>query len=166
MARAHLIPHVDVGEMCCMRIIRSIVLVAALGACASAPQQQLDPITAPVGAFVEQVRAEDNLPPGFAVIVTRGDQVVFEREYGVRDVTTGAPMTLDTPIVSDSISKSLVALMAARLDAEGVLSLDATLADVWPNLTLPAPLESSTVTVRRLLSRQSGMTDNWLDRTT
>lgn len=142
-----------------------MALALACAACAQtdALQQQPDPIAAPFGAFVEQVRAEGNLPPGFAVIVTRGNEVVFEQAYGVRDLGTGAPMTLDTPIISASVSKSFVALMAARLDAEGVLSLDATLADVWPNLTLPAPLDPRAVTVRRLLSHSSGMTDTWLD---
>ncbi len=138
-------------------------LVLVLGGCASTTAQEQDPFAHEFGALVEQVRAEGDLPPGFAVIVTRGDEVLYEEAYGVRDAVSNAPLTLDTPIMSASISKSHIALLAARLDAQGVLSLDTTLHDVWPELTLPTPLDPRTISVRRLLSHSSGMNDNWLD---
>jgi CubicO group peptidase (beta-lactamase class C family) len=138
-------------------------LVLVLGGCASTTAQEQDPFAHEFGALVEQVRAEGDLPPGFALIVTRGEEVLYEEAYGLRDAASDAPLTLDTPIISASISKSHIALLAARLDAQGVLSLDATLHDVWPELTLPAPLDPRTISVRRLLSHSSGMNDNWLD---
>lgn len=137
------------------------VLVLALGACASAAQE--DPLARDFGAFLEAVRADGDLPPGFAVVLARGDEVVFEQAYGVREAARGAPLLLDTPIISASISKSHMALLAARLDAKGVLSLDATLREVWPELQLPAPLDANAITVRRLLSHSSGMADEWLN---
>lgn len=146
-------------------IIRAAALAFVYSLTFAAPAAALDrsAFEQQFGALVEALRASPNAPPGFAVIVTDGQQVVFEGAYGVRNLETGAPMTLDTPIVAASISKSHTALLAARLDAAGVLSLDASLADVWPDLALPEPLDPRAITVRRLLSHQSGMADNWLN---
>jgi CubicO group peptidase (beta-lactamase class C family) len=50
------------------------------------------------------------------------------------------------------MTKAFVGLLAARLDAERVLSLETTLADVWPGLTLPdRGRQADAITLRDLL---------------
>lgn len=116
-----------------------------------------------LGTFIDGLRATGYAPPGFVVVVSHEGRVVFEQAYGVRDASTGAEMTLDTPIYTASITKAYTGLMAAQLDARGLLNLDATLADVWPDLALQPPLDASTVTIGQLLSHSAPMVDSGLD---
>lgn len=107
--------------------------------------------------FVERLRQDPSAPPGFAIVVVEGSNTVFERAYGTRDLRTKAPLTLDSPIYIASTTKSFVGLLAAQLDAAGVLSLDATMRDVWPTISLPPPLDPAKVTARAFLSHVSGI---------
>ena len=65
--------------------------------------------------------------PGLAVGVLRNGEVVALRGFGVADVATGRPVTPDTPFDIASVMKPLSATLAMRLQAEGVLDLDAPL---------------------------------------
>lgn len=116
-----------------------------------------------IGAFIDGLRATGYAPPGFVVVVSHEGRVVFEQAYGVRDATTGEPLTLDTPVYTASITKAYTGLMAAQLDARGLLSLDSSLADVWPDLRLQPPLDASAVTIGQILSHSAPLVDSGLD---
>lgn len=107
--------------------------------------------------FVERLRKDPSVPPGFAIVVVNGSNTIFERAYGTRDLRTNDPLTLDAPVYTASTTKSFVGLLAAQLDAAGILPLNATLRDVWPGITLPPPLDPSKVTAQGLLSHVSGI---------
>lgn len=107
--------------------------------------------------FVERLRQDPSAPPGFAIVVVEGGNTVFERAYGTRDLRTNDPLTLDAPIYTASTTKSFVGLLAAQLDAAGILPLNATMRDVWPTISLPPPLDPAKVTARAFLSHVSGI---------
>ena len=72
--------------------------------------------------FVERLRKDPSVPPGFAIVVVEGSNTVFERAYGTRDVRTNDPLTLATRLTfTASTTKSFVGLLAAQLDAAGIL---------------------------------------------
>mgnify|MGYP003286478361 CR=1 FL=1 len=108
-------------------------------------------------AFVERLRQDPSVPPGFAIVVVEGGNTVFERAYGTRDLRTNDPFTLDAPVYTASTTKSFIGLLAAQLDAAGILPLNSTLRDVWPTISLPPPLKPEKVTARALLSHVSGI---------
>src|SRR5574341_1932979 len=107
--------------------------------------------------FVERLRQDPSAPPGFAIVVVEDSNTVFERAYGTRDLRTNDPLTLDAPIYTASTTKSFVGLLAAQLDAAGILPLNATMQDVWPAISLPPPLDPAKVTARAFLSHVSGI---------
>lgn len=107
-------------------------------------------------SFVAELAADPNTPPGFAVVVVHDDEVVFRHAGGTRNAATGAALTLDTPIYTASTTKSYVGLMAAQLDASGLVPVETSLRDAWPGLVLPAPLDSRRITARSLLSHSAG----------
>jgi CubicO group peptidase (beta-lactamase class C family) len=107
--------------------------------------------------FVERLRQDPSAPPGFAIVVVERSNTVFERAYGTRDLRTNDPLTLDAPIFTASTTKSFVGLLAAQLDAAGILPLSATMRDVWPTISLPPPLDPAKVTARAFLSHVSGI---------
>ena len=129
----------------------AVVLLAASSAgCTSTPAFRQD-----LGSFIDQLRGGAHAPPGFVVVAVHRDKTVFERAYGVRDVASGIPMSLDTPIYNASVTKAYTGVLAAVLDASGQLPLSTSLRDVWPTLTLPAGLDPAAITASRLLSHSS-----------
>jgi CubicO group peptidase (beta-lactamase class C family) len=64
--------------------------------------------------------------PGVAVAVTQGKEVVFAKGYGVRNLSTGAPVTEDTLFHIGSTNKSVTALLTATLVDKGYLRWSST----------------------------------------
>ena len=131
------------------------LVLASAGAAAS--ERPAPTFAADMRAFIAALRQSPAAPPGSAVIVVYRDRTIFESASGVRNLSTGAPLTMDTPVYHASVTKSYTGLLAAMLDAERKLPLGASLPDVWPGQKLPPPLDPRAVTVAKLLSHSSGI---------
>jgi CubicO group peptidase (beta-lactamase class C family) len=139
--------------MCRVAIASALVAVVAR----AEVQRSSAQFVSRLESFIDALRKDPSAPPGFAIVVVQGDRTLFERAYGTRDLRSKDPLTVNAPIYTASTTKSFVGLLAAQLDAAGILPLDATMVDVWPKLVLPAPLDASHVTARSLLSHVSGV---------
>ena len=95
--------------------------------------------------------------PGLAVAVVRDGRTVYARGFGYADVEAGIPATPDTPFYIASATKPFTALLAALLDRDGALSLDASLASLFPDVAFDPAIEADSVTVRHLLSHTAGI---------
>ncbi|WP_300531475.1 serine hydrolase domain-containing protein [Maricaulis sp.] len=121
-----------------------------LSACSS----PADPTLAAADRFQGFLDALPEPGPGFAIVAVSSDEVLISHVSGARRASTAAPMRADTPVYIASQTKAFMGLLAARLDADGVLSLDSTLADHWPDLVLPGDLDPADWTMRDLLSHE------------
>ena len=93
---------------------------------------------------------------GISVAVTRGDSSVCTAAHGFADRDAGAPMTVANPLRLASVSKMMTAALALRLETAGVVSLDAPLAGLVPEVRgAIAP----GVTLGAVLSHTSGLPD-------
>ncbi|MBL0947153.1 serine hydrolase domain-containing protein [Brevundimonas sp.] len=90
-----------------------------------------------------------------AVLVARGDQVLFRQVYGMADREAGRPFELDTPLRLASVSKMFTAAAILRLQDEGVLSVEDPVCD-W---IADCPQAWSDIRVGHLISHQSGIPD-------
>lgn len=109
-------------------------------------------ITEGLDSFLDKVEALDEYAPGTAVVVVTGDGRRYIRVHGETKAGSGYAVTADSAFYIASMTKAYVGLLAARLDAEGVLPLHTTLADVWPGLDLPeGGRQADAVTLRDLL---------------
>lgn len=106
------------------------------------------------GAKVDALLADaaaHGVCPGGVLVVADAGQVVHRRAFGVRDVTTRAPVELDTIYDVASLTKALVTTsLAARLVEAGRLAFDTPAGAFLPELREPA------VRVRDLLSHSAG----------
>src|SRR5262249_50005791 len=136
------------------------VAVGAISA--SAPAKAAVDIAAAVDALMLRLIAMDNVP-GAALALIKGGEVVLEKSYGVRDLTTHAPVTAQTLFNIGSISHSFTALAIAQLVEPHQLDLDAPIIGSAPDLRLSEPQVTRTVTLRQLLSHASGLPpdDQW-----
>lgn len=134
--------------------------IAAVSACAADEPGRASKITAGqwarmtdgMDAFMERVEATEYFPPGAAVILVTDDGRRYVRLHGETKAGSGREATGDTAFYIASMTKAYMGLLAARLDAEGVLPLATTLDDVWPGLKLPAGgRRADAITLRDLI---------------
>lgn len=84
------------------------------------------------------------------------DELV-ETAHGVLNVSTGAPVDTDALFQIGSITKVWTATVVLALADDGLLDLDAPVADVLPELRLATPEVTKSVTPRHLLNHTSGI---------
>lgn len=94
--------------------------------------------------------------PGAAVLILKGDNVIFSKGYGMADMTTRTPIDENTFFNIASVSKQFSAVALMMLAEEGKLSLDDTVRKWFPEF--PSPLLEG-ITLRHLLSHTSGIPD-------
>jgi CubicO group peptidase (beta-lactamase class C family) len=96
--------------------------------------------------------------PGGAVLILKGDKIIFEKGYGLADLQTKEKITPQTIFNIGSISKSFVSNATLVLQQEGKLSVEGGLARYFPdfkNKTI-----SQKVKIKNILTHTSGLPDN------
>lgn len=97
-----------------------------------------------------------------AVLVAKGDRVLFRQAYGLADLEAGAPVEVNSRFRLASVSKQITAAAILRLQDQGVLSVDDPLCRwIQPCAEAWAPIR-----LRHLLSHTAGVPDlmaqaNW-----
>ena len=112
--------------------------------------------TAQLGAFVTRMMKAYDVP-GVGLAVVENGEIVYTKGYGVRNVTTDAPVTPDTQFSVGSVTKSFTALAMMILVDEGLVDLDAPVTTYIPEFKLSDPASTKAVTVRNLLSHTTGL---------
>lgn len=96
--------------------------------------------------------------PGAAVAVIRHGEVAFVHTWGFARVSTGAPIRKHTLFNVGSIAKPLTAWGVMKLVEDGMLELDAPVADYLSGWRPPeSEFDPTAITVRRLLSHTAGL---------
>jgi CubicO group peptidase (beta-lactamase class C family) len=90
--------------------------------------------------------------PGGVVWVMRDGKVIFEKSFGMANLTHNIPFTPSTPTNIGSTSKQFTALAIALLEEKGLLSVDDDIRKYIPEL----PDFGDTVRIWHLLSHTSG----------
>jgi CubicO group peptidase (beta-lactamase class C family) len=168
------------------RSMRGLSLVAgfaALLACAggsgqaaglSAPApEKLDRVT----QFFDQEVTAGRLP-GAVVLIQQHGRVIYQKCFGVRDVTTGVPMTPDTIFALHSMTKPITSFAAMMLIDQGRMSLSDPVAKYIPSFArVTVGVDSVTadgkhvlkrvppntpVTIRDLMRHTSGITYGYI----
>ncbi|MEV0094454.1 serine hydrolase [Streptomyces sp. NPDC050738] len=94
--------------------------------------------------------------PGAVLGIARGDELALAA-HGVLNKDTGVGTTEDSLFQIGSITKVWTATLVMQLVDEGLLDLDAPLAEVIPELWLADPQTAHKVTMRHLLTHTSGI---------
>jgi CubicO group peptidase (beta-lactamase class C family) len=90
------------------------------------------------------------------VLLTRHNQPLVRRGYGLADRKAGRPNTPETPFMLSSVSKMFTAVTIAKLVERNQLSFDSTLGSILPEYPAEARDQA---TVRHLLTMSSGIPD-------
>lgn len=90
-----------------------------------------------------------------AILVARGDEILFREAYGAADVATGRPLRIGDRFRLASISKQFTAAAILRLQDEGRLGID----DPVCQWIQPCPTAWAPLRIHHLLSHTSGIPD-------
>jgi CubicO group peptidase (beta-lactamase class C family) len=96
--------------------------------------------------------------PGIALTVLQNGKVIAKKAYGMASLEHKAPFTHNTVVrLPYSEGREFLAIAAALMEAEGILSLNDQVRKFFPQL----PDWAEQVTVRDLLNHRSGFCDEW-----
>ena len=145
-------------------------LAAAAAHVGGAPLPRAEPAAVGFSAEgLEQLRAElDALTergvfPGIVGMLARRGKVAFAHAAGQLDIEKGTAMQLDSLLRIYSMTKPITSVAAMLLVEDGVLELDAPVAQFfpeWRNMTVLAGAErvaAKPITVRHLLTHTAGL---------
>lgn len=144
-------------------LVPGALIVSAVIACQpyqAPPAVTPPPVSSRDSIAIDSVAARmfaTDLAPGMAVVVVRGDEVVYLRGFGHADRETGRAVTPETIFYIASTTKAFTGLTAAILDEEGRFDLDAPLSRYLPALRLAPPLSADSITIRSLMSHTHGI---------
>ncbi|MCL6272624.1 beta-lactamase family protein [Muricauda sp. 2012CJ35-5] len=107
--------------------------------------------------FDLQSQMEKYKVPGLALAVIAGDSISWVKGYGTAKVGGMFPVDENTIFQAASITKSITALLALKLEEEGFLSLDVDVNEYLKGWQLESPMGYATnVSIRQLLLHKAG----------
>ncbi len=127
-----------------------IAAMALLAAVHPLPAQEAETPQARVDALMAPYSSPES--PGAVVAVVRNGEIVFQRAYGMANLTHQVPLTVDTRGNLASTAKQFTAFAVALLAEQGRLGLDDDVRVHLPEL----PDLGEAVTLRHLLTHTSG----------
>lgn len=88
-----------------------------------------------------------------SVLIVKGEDIVFERGYGLADKENNQAFTTDTVIDVLSLTKQFTAAAILKLEEQGKLSVNDTLDKFFDNV----PTDKKNITLHQLLTHRSGL---------
>ncbi len=110
-----------------------------------------------IAAKVDPLFSDYNRPdvPGASVQIMQGGDILFEKGYGLRDLESSQPVTKHSNFRLASLSKQFTAMAAAILLADGKLTQEMTLQEIFSDF----PDYGKRVKVGHLIHHTSGLKD-------
>jgi CubicO group peptidase (beta-lactamase class C family) len=133
-------------------VVLALAVVLALSLSASAQAVDQAALDALMSESMKHWQA-----PGSAVVVVRGDEVVYLKGFGVKDVNTKQPVTPDTIFAIGSTTKAFVTAAMAILADEGKMNWDDAVRKHLPYFRLSDPLANENVTMRDIVTHRTGL---------
>lgn len=136
-----------------MRVVFVLSACLLLASC-STKQSEKTMLSGLDSLLTAEFRADE---PGGAVLVMKGDSVIYQKCIGLADLATREKITPKTLFNLGSISKTFVANGILILQEEGKLSLDDPMSRYFPEFKIKEIADS--VTITHLLTHTSGLPD-------
>lgn len=133
------------------------------------PPNEVSLVEVPAGQVDDAVGQLDDLAhrlleqsgvPGMAIAVVHGDEVVYEKGFGVRNVDSNAKVDATTVFQIASVSKSVASTVVAAAVGRKMVSWDDPVVAHLPDFALADPYVTAHVTLADMFSHRSGLPDH------
>jgi CubicO group peptidase (beta-lactamase class C family) len=138
------------------RLAQAVLIAIVILGVARSLEAQTSQRWSALDSYVEAAMQKWKVP-GIAVGIVEGDEAVYLKGYGVRDIKTGQPVTPDTLFDIGSCTKAFTAASVAMLVDGGKMHWDDRVNEYVPFFHLHDPLADEYVTMRDLLTHRTGM---------
>lgn len=115
-----------------------------------------EPVTEWIDSRAAERLAEEK-SPGISLAIVIDGELVYQKGYGVNTIGDDAPPPEETSYQIASVTKSFVGTLAAKMAADGRVDLDVPITEYVPGVVFHASAQSAPITLRLLLSHQSGL---------
>lgn len=132
----------------------ALLLMLLCAAPASAQQLSQSQIEEQILGYMDDCRTA-----GMAVVLVKGNDIIYQKAFGVRDLDTGEPLEINDIFRIASISKSFSGMSVMQLVEAGKLSLDDDINDILGMSIRNPDYPDIPITVKMLLSHTSSMKD-------
>ncbi len=107
-------------------------------------------------ALVQRIKKESGQPSGTAIVVVKGDRVVYQGYFGQADIAARKPVDRNTVFYIASATKPFMALNVLLEADRGRIALDESLQAMFPDIRFYG-FDAKSVSLRNLLSHTSGI---------
>ena len=135
---------------------KTFICLIVLGLCLSCGVDPDSRIQKELGEYFAAQFLESE--PGGAILVMKGEKVLYEEGFGIADMETAEKITPDTVFNTGSISKTFVANGILILEQEGRLSLDESIDTYFQDFKNSQLAQE--IKIHHFLSHTSGITDS------
>ena len=131
--------------------------------CASSgsPVHADSPLADDLDAFISAAFDEIEVAPGMGVAIYTPEGV-YVRGFGVSSLRELQPVTEDTAFYIASTTKPMTGLLFARLDHQGVIDLDESIAEFAPEAPFSPAIDTDEIELRSLLTHTAGLSNDAL----
>ena len=115
-----------------------------------------DKLLADFENYIESPRQRYQIP-GAAVLLVRGNQIVWAKGFGLRELGQPEPVEPDTVFAVGSTTKAMTSMMVASMVDEGLLRWDQPVQEIWPGFTLSDPDRAAQLRLRDMFTMATGL---------
>ena len=137
------------------KIFMMIAALWALSAAATTLNMNNDEMTKRIDEIFGAVYDNPD-EPGAAVLIMQGGDTLYSRCFGLADMVTREPVTLETNFCIASVSKQFSAVALLQLAEQGRLALNDPLSKFFPEFQAPF---FNDITLHHIMSHTSGLPD-------
>lgn len=135
----------------------SALLLLCGSLCVPATAQSLQPQDfAELDQAIATVKTQAGLPFGSTIALVHNGELIYQHHSGYADIQRQLPVNGDTAFYIASATKPFTALAFLLLAQQGKVNLEQSLQQMWPQQQFPN-IDASRITLRQLLSHQSGL---------
>ncbi|MEQ8222117.1 MAG: serine hydrolase [Candidatus Eremiobacterota bacterium] len=95
--------------------------------------------------------------PGMAIAIVRGDEIIYQKTFGVMEAGKSDPVTEETLFQIGSTSKAFTSALVAMMVDEGKVKWDDKVINYLPDFMMYDPWVTREFTVTDLMAQRSGM---------
>ena len=134
-----------------IRLLIELVTVLTLVSLSAAAT--VDPLATDIDAVFADY--DTTTSPGCALGIIRSGELIYKRGYGMANLEYGIALSPRSVFRTGSVGKQFTAMASALLAEEGIISLDDSIRELFPEL----PAYADEITIRHLIHHTSGIRD-------
>lgn len=137
-----------------MKLLPTLVVVTTIVFSCTTPEKT-DSFTSSLDSLFTKAFPADE--PGGAILIMKGDRIIFSQGYGIADLATQSKINSQTLFNLGSISKTFVANAILILQSQGKLSVEDSMEKYFPDFKDKQIAQK--VKIKHLLTHTSGLPD-------